>query len=175
MSTALSAKHKILHAAACVVERAGAGHLTLEAVAGESKLSKGGLLYHFPNKRALLVGMLEHVLERVGERAQQARQAGSSTVKALIDAQQAQDEDERAMARAILAAAAEDPSLLDPARDVLNQWFASAKEESPHGVLLLLAVEGLRFMEMLNLLNLSQEQRAQLHEQMVQLAGGPSV
>jgi len=175
MGTSSTARRKILHAAACVVERAGASHLTLEAVADEAKLSKGGLLYHFPNKRALLSGMLEHVLERVTQRADQALReagAGASTVSALILAQQVQDEDEPAMTLAILAAAAEDPSLLDPARELVNQWFTSAREETAYGVLLLLAVEGLRFMEMLNLLNLEPPQRSRLYEQMAQLADG---
>ena len=37
---------RIRVAAAKVIERAGAGHLTLEKVAAEADLSKGGLLYH---------------------------------------------------------------------------------------------------------------------------------
>mgnify|MGYP001816890039 FL=1 len=167
----VSAKSKILHAAACVVERAGAGHLTLDAVAEESKLSKGGLLYHFPNKRALLSGMLEHLLDRLQERAHEAQLATeASTVSALIQAQQTQDDDERAMGRALIAAAAEDPSLLEPAREVVNAWIAAVREESHYGVLLLLAVEGLRFREMLNLLDLAPAERARLYQQMAELA-----
>ena len=39
---------RIRVAAAKVIERDGAGHLTLEKVAAEADLSKGGLLYHYP-------------------------------------------------------------------------------------------------------------------------------
>ena len=40
---------RIRVAAAKVIERDGAGHLTLEKVAAEADLSKGGLLYHYPS------------------------------------------------------------------------------------------------------------------------------
>ena len=168
-----SAKGKLLQAAAQVVERDGAAHLTLEAVAEEANLSKGGLLYHFPNKRALLAGMVQHLLERAEAKAEQARTelgAEAPQVAAHIVAQQSQSSAEWAMSRAILAAAAEDPSLLDPARDVLSRWFDDAHVEGRYATLLLMAVEGLRFMEMLKLVSLSADQRARLYSQMVELA-----
>jgi hypothetical protein len=37
---------RVLDAAEAVVVRQGIGNLTLEAVAAEAKISKGGLLYH---------------------------------------------------------------------------------------------------------------------------------
>ena len=36
----------------------GVAKLTLEAVAKEAGVSKGGLLYHFSNKEALIEGMI---------------------------------------------------------------------------------------------------------------------
>ncbi len=171
---ASSAKHKILLAAADVVDRVGAGHLTLDAVAEESRLSKGGLLYHFPNKRALLSGMLDLVLSQVEARAREAERRmdqPDAKVAALILAQQSRDDNERAMSRAIIAAAAEDPSLLDPARELIERWFHMARTEGRYGLLVLLAVEGLRFMEMLNLVTLPADERHRLYAQMTELAG----
>ena len=40
-------RKRLLDAAAAVVRRDGAGALTLDAVAAEAGVSKGGLLYHF--------------------------------------------------------------------------------------------------------------------------------
>ena len=176
MSARVSAKAKILQAAARVVEREGAAHLTLDAVADEAQLSKGGLLYHFPNKRSLLTGMLEHLLQRAENKSASAQvKLGQDAPKvaALIAAQQDQSPDEWAMSRAILAAAAEDPSLLDPARDMLERWFGEADAEGRYATLLLMAVEGLRFMEMLKLVTLSPAQRERLYGQMVELAQAP--
>ena len=52
------ARDRLLDAAERVVVESGATHLTLDAVAKSAGVSKGGLLYHFPSKEALLEGML---------------------------------------------------------------------------------------------------------------------
>lgn len=70
----------------------GFGHVTLDAVARESGLSKGGLLYHFATKRDLIAAMLRHY-------GQEGLPGGSACG---IDP----------LAVAALIAAAEDPSLL---------------------------------------------------------------
>src|SRR5262249_25783308 len=49
---------RLLAAAAGVVRREGARGLTLDAVAREAGVSKGGLLYHFPTKRELVRGLV---------------------------------------------------------------------------------------------------------------------
>ena len=56
-------RDKILTAAANVVLSQGASRMTLEAVAKEAGVSKGGLLYHFPSKDALIEAMIEHMVQ----------------------------------------------------------------------------------------------------------------
>jgi AcrR family transcriptional regulator len=51
-------KDRLLNAAGAVVRREGAQALTLDAVAAEAGVSKGGLLYHFRSKRELLDGLV---------------------------------------------------------------------------------------------------------------------
>jgi len=46
-------RETVLAAARDVISREGASHLTMEAVATEAGVSKGGLLYYFPSKDAL--------------------------------------------------------------------------------------------------------------------------
>src|SRR5687768_15153315 len=55
-------KDRLLDAAGAVVMRDGAQALTLDAVAQEAEVSKGGLLYHFKSKRDLVEGMVERWL-----------------------------------------------------------------------------------------------------------------
>jgi AcrR family transcriptional regulator len=50
---------RLLLATAAVIKRDGACSLTLEAVAAEAGVSKGGLLYHFPTKEALLEALVD--------------------------------------------------------------------------------------------------------------------
>ena len=65
--------HKaILDAANRIVIEQGVERLTLEQVAAEAGISKGGLLYHFPTKEALIKSMISHYLERFTEDFNQA-------------------------------------------------------------------------------------------------------
>lgn len=52
-------KDALLLAAQVVLRRDGARALTLDAVAREAGVSKGGLIHHFPNKDALIVALVD--------------------------------------------------------------------------------------------------------------------
>ena len=52
-------RSEILDAADMVVMRDGVRNLTLDAVAAQSGVSKGGLLYHFRSKEDLAAAMIE--------------------------------------------------------------------------------------------------------------------
>lgn len=53
----------LLRAASQVILDKGVEALTLDAVAHQAGVSKGGLLYHFPNKNALVVGLGEQLIQ----------------------------------------------------------------------------------------------------------------
>ena len=52
----------VLAAAEAVIAEAGAAGLTLDAVAAQAGISKGGVLYCYPSKRALVDALLERDL-----------------------------------------------------------------------------------------------------------------
>jgi AcrR family transcriptional regulator len=56
-----SARERVLDAYEDVLIEHGPATVTLEAVAARAGVSKGGLLYHFGSKEALLVGLIERV------------------------------------------------------------------------------------------------------------------
>jgi AcrR family transcriptional regulator len=179
MSSSVDQKARILEAAVRIVGQAGAAHLTMDAVAAEAGLSKGGVLYHFPSKRSLLEGMLQKVLDDIGARTGSYRQAFAdrpgAALQARIRADSEQSPTERAMALALLATAAEDPELLAPARAFVREAFAEirgAPGDTDFALILLLATEGMRFLDMLDLLPLSGTERQRLHGRLLSLAGG---
>lgn len=61
-------KSRILSAAMVVLERDGVRALTLDHVAQEAKLSKGGLTHHFQSKQELALGLIDSVLAGMMER-----------------------------------------------------------------------------------------------------------
>jgi AcrR family transcriptional regulator len=60
----------LLDAAERVVLRQGAGQLTIDAVAAEAGVSKGGVLYAFPSKDALINAVFNRVFEAMDELAE---------------------------------------------------------------------------------------------------------
>ncbi|MFD4725029.1 TetR/AcrR family transcriptional regulator [Streptomyces seoulensis] len=61
---AKNAKQRILDGALNLLRAEGGGAITLEAAAKEVGLSKPGLMYHFPTKEALMLGVVDHVADR---------------------------------------------------------------------------------------------------------------
>jgi AcrR family transcriptional regulator len=172
-----SKRRLILDAAARIVEESGSAHLTIERVAATAGVSKGGVLYHFGSKQALLEGMLEVLLEQIRASTAAYRDAAPAGANSALEAHVMAEHDrgpaERAMSRALLAAAAEQPELLAPARQTVVEAFAEAGRATrpPElGWIVLLATEGLRFLDMLDLLPLSTRERKRVHERLLQLA-----
>jgi AcrR family transcriptional regulator len=160
---------RIRVAAAKVIERDGAGHLTLEKVAAEADLSKGGLLYHYPSKDALLQGLLDHLLENrsglVEELGSAKNVSNAALLNSLIDADFDLPKDERIMAQGLIAASAENPELIAPAQRHVEAVFAqlgNSKATATSAHTIFLASQGLQFLELLGLLSLSTAERNEI-------------
>jgi AcrR family transcriptional regulator len=164
-------RSSIIDAAIRVVELKGANHLTIDAVADETGLSKGGLLYHFPSKRALLAGMLERLLE--DENLRFSPEDGEGGLLALLQSAPLMSLAERKTSLAIVAAVAEDPELLAPAREFIARTVSRIVEENPQredALTLFLALEGMRFLDIFELNPLTSRQSSALIRHMVSRA-----
>lgn len=58
-----SKRTEILEAALRLADREGITAVTLDSVAAEAGMTKGGLVYHFRSREALLAGILQHMNE----------------------------------------------------------------------------------------------------------------
>lgn len=77
-SPAPSTRDRILDALEQLLLEAGPLHTTLEAVATAAGVSKGGLLYHFPSKEAMLAAMVRRLGTRADAYLAEAVAGGSS-------------------------------------------------------------------------------------------------
>jgi AcrR family transcriptional regulator len=119
------ARNKVLDAAEAIVASRGVPALTLEAAAREAGVSKGGLLYHFASKEALLRGMVARMAVELHAMfdalfAMQAPGPGRACHAFLAwgfhNPPERHARDLR-VAAALLAAHNFDPRLLDPLRE----------------------------------------------------------
>lgn len=124
----MTARPALLEAATRVVLARGGAALTLDAVAREAGVSKGGLLYHFPSKSALIAGLVAHLVAGF-EAALAAAEAGERgpgrfTRAWLTVASSAEVAALDAASAGLVAAVAEDPALLAPLREAYARWDA---------------------------------------------------
>lgn len=157
-------RQRLLEAAAQVITQQGVANLTLDAVAQAANVSKGGLLYHFPSKEALVQGILQYLLDSFGARlqAELARSteppaAPGRWLRAYIRASFAEPGSaagDDVVSAALAVAVASDPALLQALRSAFGQFRDQALHDGLDPVqadLIRLATDGLWFSEVLQL------------------------
>jgi AcrR family transcriptional regulator len=161
----------ILDAAEQVLMDQGAWRFTLDAVSKQAGVSKGGVLYHFPSKDALLKGMVERLLERGGERRRENRAAmgdsPESVLRADVQACLMKEDHNPRLGAALIAALANAPELAKPIREFHDERFRELSDlplDRDAATILYLAADGLMLMEMLNASPFDEDQRAALVE-----------
>ena len=155
---------RILDAARRIVTERGTAHLTIEAVAAEAALSKGGVIYHYASKKALLTALRDAALEDLGARYAE-QHADTSALAAWMRAHRASTAAPPALGAAMLANAAEDPELLAPLRGFVRASLDDVVAEAADpdlARLMFLAVLGLRFDEMFGLVGVRSQERTRL-------------
>ncbi len=171
-----NSREAMLDAAQDVVLEGGAGKLTLDAVARRAGVSKGGVMYNFPTKEALLKAMVERVVEHNRHAHAQVTASlpdrpGRSLKAYVMNSVRALDVDDR-VSGALLAALNSDRALLVPVAEYFNGRFAKLTQDVPfeQAALVYLATEGLWMQELLQLSPFTARQRAQMVRVLVRMA-----
>ena len=173
-----ASRERIFEAAERVVSEVGAARLTLDAVAQNAGISKGGLLYHFPSKEALLSALAQRYVRHLRGCIEQARSTlaegeRAADLKGCVLGLLGDDPRSKALGAALLATAANDPTLLEVIRehiDEQSQELAATSSTFARAAVVALAVDGLKLRESLRISTLSVEQRAAIVQELLQLA-----
>src|SRR5262245_9918009 len=172
----------ILSAAERVVMRDGVTRLTIDAVARESKLSKGGVLYHFATKEALIQAMLERLIQYCereiaahqqddGEPGNWTRAYVRKTSEPMLPYPgEADFPHSKEVGAGLVAAPTTNPQLLDPFRERLRVWQQAIESdgiEPARATVVRLAVDGLWLAELLGIWTLDGMLRQQVLDELV--------
>jgi squalene-hopene/tetraprenyl-beta-curcumene cyclase len=174
----ISTRNSVLDAALEVLVQEGANSLTLERVAREAGISKGGLLYHYAGKEQLveaLIDLLISNLERDRASLAKAGDGPGNQTRAFVEASLKSGGQE--IAAVLLAAMATTPKLLDPLRERYREWQDTLNRDGidpARATVARLAAEGLWFSEALGLAPPPQERRAAIVQEILSLTGTPS-
>jgi AcrR family transcriptional regulator len=168
-------RRRLLGAAGAVVRRDGARALTLDAVAAEAGVSKGGLLYHFASKEALITGLLGRMAEWMSldfEACVATQPAGPGRVARAMLAwafeltPEAMNERCDRAAAVFLAAFHHDPALLGPIRAVIARMREAVTADGlppGHGHAIMAAGDGLFMARVFGLYTPTEQERHAMH------------
>ena len=174
----------ILTAAERVALRDGVLRLTVEAVAREAKLSKGGVLYHFATKESLIQAMLDRLIQYCEQEMTQHQQndaAPGRWTRAYVRKTlapltpypgEAAFPKSKEVGAGLIVAAATNPKLLEPLRKRFRTWQRAIERDgiSPtRATVVRLAVDGLWLADVLGIWSLSDKLRRQVLNELLRL------
>jgi len=169
------ARTRILDAAEAIVRARGVSGLTLDAAAKRAGVSKGGLLYHFASKEALITGLLGRMAEWMAvdfEACVASQPEGPGRVARAMLAwafeltPEAVNERCDRAAAVFLAAFHHDPALLGPIRAVIARMRAAVAADGlppGHGHAIMAAGDGLFMARVFGLYTPTEQERHDMH------------
>ena len=176
------ARAQILAAAAELAKESGAAHISIDAIARRAGISKGGLLYHFPKKDALIQALVEQHLTSIEAMIGDAQNAGASQGEnAVAQAYIGIFRDHFCLQKkkpdGILIALAENPHLLDPVRAhqkrIVERIRASAADQ-PLSLIAVLVAEGIKSLDLFEANPLTTEERTAVLDRLIAMLGEPT-
>ncbi|MDR1611485.1 MAG: TetR/AcrR family transcriptional regulator [Planctomycetota bacterium] len=173
-----SSRDAILDAVEKVIATHGITQVTLELVAKEAEISKGGLLYHFANKRELMFRMLERHVERFDALTQAIKDSlppsPGRDLKAYMLAR-LRDTSRKNISVTKLVGLLDDPDLKNFVTEIKKREFQkiAVKGGDPDRIaLLLLAMEGLWMMDMFQIPAFTRKFRDRLEKRLLRMVDG---
>ena len=172
----------LLAAAERIVRRDGVGRLTLDAVAVEAGTSKGGVLYHFASRDALITAMVERHANAFSASLEASMAADPEPpgrwTRAYLrsSASPADPVEGDAAATGLLAAMASSPALADPLRDQYAAWREQVADDGlpeEDAMIVALAADGLWMADLLGFAAPTGDRRARIIARLLEMAGGP--
>lgn len=173
----MSKKQAILDSAEDLIRREGSTKLTLDRVAEQARVSKGGLLYHFPSKEQLIAGVIARTLEYFERDWERAKEHLPDTpgrnalafLQASLEGPWKTDASAHAnpldMLASTTAAFATDPKLVIPVREAYQRWQVMLESDGLDPTLVTLvrlAVEGIWYTEVFGFDKFTGQRREQM-------------
>ncbi|MBE9063414.1 TetR/AcrR family transcriptional regulator [cf. Phormidesmis sp. LEGE 11477] len=176
-------REKLLQAAAQVIIDRGVEALTLDAVAQQADVSKGGLLYHFLNKNALIVNVGQQQLQNFEAALQQEFEQDDAPgtpgqwTRAYVRSAERTSKESLALIARLSSILVEMPSeLLQSVEAYEQRWHQRLESDGLDPVqatIIQLAIDGLWFSEAFQMAVPREERRTQIVETLLAMTRSP--
>jgi AcrR family transcriptional regulator len=125
-ATAAQTRRRLIEATQQALRRHGLGGLTLDRVAHEAGVSKGGLLHHFASKDALIEAVLRQLFDdfetRVQHYVEQEPPGRGRWLRAYVRATFEDDPPPLELSALLLVAVTENPALMRLIQEDFTRW-----------------------------------------------------
>lgn len=169
-------RRHILDTAKQFILENGFNSLTLEGVANNAGISKGGLLYHFPNKEKLIIGIAEYIFtefeqnfKKFGEN--QPDQKGKWT-RGFIEASKADLTKNTELYIGVLAALNAGAEISDNLSEIYNSILEKLQDDEIDSVIvntIRLAIDGIYYSQVLNVSPLEEVKVNEVIQQLMKM------
>ena len=176
-------REKLLQAATQVIIGKGVEALTLDAVAQQAGVSKGGLLYHFPNKNALIVYVGQQQLQNFDAALQQEFEQDDAPgtpgqwTRAYVRSTERTSKESLALIARLSSLLVEMPSELlqsvEAQEQRCHQLLESDGLDPVQATNIQLAIDGLWFTEAIQMAVHSEARRTQVVETLLAMTRSP--
>ncbi|QNG58623.1 TetR/AcrR family transcriptional regulator [Bacillus sp. PAMC26568] len=148
----------------------------MDSVAKQAGISKGGLLYHFPNKEALLIGLAQYIFEEFtiafDEHAKNDPIEKGKWCRALIQASKWDLEHSAELNIGIIAASMLNPDLSEGISKSYQHVQNKVEQDRINPVtatIIRLAIDGLYYSELFNIAPLDDKLREKVLQKLVNM------
>lgn len=174
---AMQTRAAVLKAAAQVIARLGVGAFTIESVAQEAGVTKGGVLHHFPSKEALIHGLIDWVIDAFNAQLEQELNAEPEGkpgrwLRAYIRTIFSVRDDDIHLIPALANAVAGDQQKLSQIRRSIEASQQAAVQDGLdpiQAVIIRTAVDGVVFAQALGIDVLDDETKHKVYEELLRL------
>lgn len=171
-----SSRNALLDALESIISEGSVHDVTLESVAARAGVTKGGLIYHFKSKEALLYALVERMRLRLeahcADPTLETRLALKSFLIARIHYAFGMPLQEKKIMANLLAAASSYPSLMGPVKTMYDsgtEGLARVTDSAGLALSVWTALDGFVLLEMLNIRHFSELEKQQMQAALLAL------
>lgn len=172
-----STKETILEVANKVIAEKGLTHFTLDEIARDAGISKGGLLHHYPSKDKLIKALIENYLDlfeaKISEREKNLSDTSCCNwLVSFINEQLSQSKIHGNNIQGLLAAVASNQELLNPVIEKRKEWLEKIYDSKDPimAIIISFACDGVAYSNLLGLEVFPEDIKTKLMERLIQLA-----
>lgn len=174
-------REQLLSAAVNLILSKGAAHLTLDQVAADAGVSKGGLLHHYPTKDALIFGLMKLGFASFEARVQRHLATDSSPksgrwLRAYVRATFESAPEEERLTQALFMLTANSPELIEAKKAELAALFSHMEIDDiapERAWVVRLACDALWSDDWVGLLQIDDALRQRVQDELLRLVDNP--